>query len=110
MTQDAHLADRIRGILEDADKPKEKRMFGGIAFLIGGNLAIAASGQGGLLVRVDPEEAEALLAEDGAGPMTMRGKDLEGWLRVNTAVLDDPAVLEHWVATGVRRARSLPSL
>ena len=80
-------------------------MFGGLAFLIGGHMAVAASGQGGLMVRVEPEETAALLGEPGAGPFEMRGRELRGWrLRVDL----EEAELAPWVTRGVEFARSLP--
>lgn len=92
MSCDEALAARLRELLPDAT---EKRMFGGVAFLVDGALTVAASGQGGLLVRVDPARAEALLAEGGVGPMEMRGRELRGWLRVGGEALEP---LERWVA------------
>jgi TfoX/Sxy family transcriptional regulator of competence genes len=84
-------------------------MFGGLAFLVGGNMAVAASGQGGLLVRVDPAESDKLVAETAASPMEMRGKEMRGWLRVDSdAVRSEPA-LAKWVDLGVAYARSLPA-
>jgi hypothetical protein len=80
-------------------------MFGGLAFLIGGNMAVAASGQGGLLVRVDREEGERLLG-DAVQPMVMGGREMVGWLRVTAT--DDDEVLREWVERGVAYARTLP--
>ena len=102
MAYDEELAERIRALLADQPGVTEQRMFGGLAFLIGGNMAVAASGQGGLMVRVDPEEAEALEREPHARPMEMRGRPMRGWLRV-----DAEAALEPWVQRGVAYARSL---
>ena len=92
------------------DRPDltEKKMFGGLAFLIGGNMAIAASGQGGVLVRVDPEESEALVATTPAEPMEMRGRSMAGWLRVDTPAVADDTALAEWVERGVGYAASLP--
>jgi TfoX/Sxy family transcriptional regulator of competence genes len=83
-------------------------MFGGLAFLIGGNMAIAASGQGGLLVRVDPAETERLLRSTKAEAMVMRGRSMSGWLRVDAAAVRTKRQLEPWVARGTRYARKLP--
>jgi hypothetical protein len=83
-------------------------MFGGLAFLIGGNMSVAASGQGGLMVRVEPAETEALLEEPGAEEFEMRGRAMAGWLRVQGPVLDDDETLRAWVDRGVAYARSLP--
>jgi len=105
---DEELADRLRERLSGASYT-EKQMFGGLAFLIGGNMSVAASGQGGLLVRVDPGEYDALLAEPGAEPMDMGRGPMRGWLRVNPDVLADEKTLDIWVTRGVRYARSLPA-
>jgi TfoX/Sxy family transcriptional regulator of competence genes len=86
----------------------EKRLFGGLAFLVGGNMAIAASGQGGILVRVDPAESDALVATTKAEPMVMRGRELAGWLRVDTDDVRTKRQLSKWVERGVGYARSLP--
>jgi TfoX/Sxy family transcriptional regulator of competence genes len=101
---DDALAARLRELLAGEPGVAEKRMFGGVAFLVDGHMAVGASGQGGLMVRVDPEQTDALLAEPGAGPFEMRGRPIDGWLRVDTAAAD-PA---PWVERGVAYARSLP--
>jgi hypothetical protein len=106
MAYDEALAERIRAMLPD-EPVVEKKMFGGLAFLVGGNMSVAASGQGGLLVRVDPKETESLLREPGAGLMEMGGRTMNGWLRVGPDVLDDET-LQLWVDRGVGYARSLP--
>jgi TfoX N-terminal domain len=106
MAYDEDLAERIRGMLPD-EPVAEKKMFGGLAFLIGGNLSVAASGQGGLLVRVDPDHSEAFLREPGAEPMEMRGRSMTGWLRIAPDVLDD-RTLRTWVDRGIGYARTLP--
>jgi TfoX/Sxy family transcriptional regulator of competence genes len=104
---DLELAERIRELL--AGEPvQEKTMFGGLAFLLNGNMSVAASGQGGMLVRVDPAESEALLAEPGAAEFEMGGRGpMKGWLRVSADVLDDDETLGAWVSRGVAYARSL---
>jgi len=102
VSHDAALAARIRALLPDA---AERRMFGGIGFMVGDRLAVAASGQGGVLVRVDPAESDELVRTTDAEPMVMRGRTLPGWLRVPTPATDDE--LENWVARGVGYARSL---
>ena len=111
MAYDRELAERVRLLLADEADVSEKAMFGGLAFLVGGNLAVAASGQGGLLVRVDPAESAVLQAETGARPMEMRGKAMTGWLRVEAAVVEDDEEdeLGRWVRRGVAFARSLPA-
>jgi len=109
MAYDEELAHRIRAALS-GEKVTEKRMFGGLAFLIGGNMSVAASGSGGILVRVDPAESDALLAEPGAEEFAMGGRGpMKGWLRVEPTVLDDDATLTRWVRRGVDYARSLPA-
>ena len=84
-------------------------MFGGLAFLIGGNMAVGASGQGGILVRVDPAQSDALVAATGAHPMEMRGRQMQGWLRVDADDVRDEAELAKWVELGAAYARSLPA-
>ena len=108
MAYDEELADRIRALLGDRAGLKEQKMFGGLAFLIGGNMAVAASGQGGILVRVDPEESDELVATTPAEPLEMRGRSMAGWLRVDTEAVHTQAELEPWVRRGVAYARSLP--
>jgi TfoX/Sxy family transcriptional regulator of competence genes len=106
---DEQLADRVRARLDTAEGVTEKRMFGGLAFLIGGNMAVAASSRGGLMVRVPPERTDELLGEPGAGPFEMRGKPMSGWLRVDGDALDGEEALARWVETGAAYARSLPA-
>ena len=83
-------------------------MFGGLAFLVNGNMAVAASGQGGLLVRVDPAESPALVRDTPAYPMEMRGRSMDGWLRVDAKDVTENAALVEWIERGVGYARSLP--
>jgi TfoX/Sxy family transcriptional regulator of competence genes len=109
MAYDEDLANRIREIVAGEDGITEKKMFGGLAFLIGGNMSVSASGQGGLLLRVDPAETEALLAEPHAEPFVMRGRAMEGWLRVAPEGVRTKRELERWVARGVAYARLLPA-
>jgi TfoX/Sxy family transcriptional regulator of competence genes len=108
MAYDEALADRIRALIGRERDLTEKKMFGGLSFLIGGNMAIAASGQGGVLVRVDPEQSDALVAETNAKPMVMRGREMAGWLRVYTEDVRTEAQLAKWVERGVAYARFLP--
>jgi TfoX/Sxy family transcriptional regulator of competence genes len=108
MAYDEDLASRIRELLADDDGVTEQRMFGGLAFLVGGNMAIGASGRGGLMVRVDPGESETLLAEPHAQPFEMRGRAMRGWLRVDAEGVRTKRQLEPWVRRGVAYARSLP--
>jgi TfoX/Sxy family transcriptional regulator of competence genes len=109
MAYDEDLARRIRELVANEPGVTEKAMFGGLAFLIGGNMSVSASGQGGLLLRVDPDESDALLEEAHAHPFEMRGRSMQGWLRVDGDGLDDDGELERWVARGVAYARSLPA-
>ncbi len=105
---DEDLADRIRELLSDEPSLSEQMMFGGLAFLIGGNMAVSASGQGGLLVRVDPVQSERLVTTTAATPMEMRGRPVEGWLRVDAADVRTKRQLASWVRRGASFARSLP--
>ena len=109
MAYDEDLANLIRECMAGEQGVVEKKMFGGLAFLIGGNMSVAASGQGGLMVRVDPEQTEALLAEPHAQPFEMRGREMAGWLRVDAAGVGTRSGLEPWVRRGVAYARSLPA-
>ena len=109
MAYDERLAERIRELLGDAADVQEQRMFGGLAFLIGGNMAVAASGQGGLLVRADPEQSDALVETTSARLMEMRGRSMRGWLRVDAADVATEPDLGKWVELGAAYARSLPA-
>jgi len=109
MAYDEHLAGRVRTLLEEEVSLTEKKMFGGLAFLIGGNMAVAASGQGGLLVRADPARSDALLRSKGVRPMEMRGREMQGWLRVDDEAIRTKRQLERWVRVGVDYARTLPA-
>src|ERR671922_3105758 len=109
MAFDVDLAERMRDLLAAEPDLTEKKMFGGLAFLIGGNMAVAASGQGGVLVRVDPAETDRLVATTSARPMEMRGKEMRGWLRVDSGDVGTEHELAAWVEIGTSYARSLPS-
>jgi TfoX/Sxy family transcriptional regulator of competence genes len=108
MAYDEDLANRIRELIAGDSAVVEKSMFGGLAFLVGGHMSVAASGQGGLMVRVDPADAEALLAKPHVRPMEMRGRPMQGWLRVDAEGLRTKRQLEPWVKRGLGYARSLP--
>jgi TfoX/Sxy family transcriptional regulator of competence genes len=108
MAYDEHLAARLRELLRGEEGLTEKQMFGGLAFLINGNMSVAASGQGGLLLRVDPAETDALLTEPHAELLEMRGRSMQGWLRIAPEGLADQPDLERWVKHGVSYARALP--
>ena len=109
MAYDEELASRMRELLGDEPNLTEMKMFGGLAFLIGGNMAIAASGQGGALVRVDPADSDQLVATTAAELMEMRGRQMAGWLRVDAEHLRTKDELLAWVERGVSYARSLPA-
>ena len=109
MAYDEALADRIRELLGGDPDLTEKKMFGGLAFLVGGNMAVAASGQGGVLVRVDPAESDTLVETTKARPMEMRGREMKGWLRVDADDVRTERDLARWVERGATYARSLPA-
>ncbi len=108
MAYDEILAKQIRELVSGEPDLTERKMFGGLAFLVGGNMAVAASGQGGIVVRVAPDESEALLESTNAHHMVMRGKSMRGWLRVDPTHLRPKGELERWVTIGMTYARSLP--
>jgi TfoX/Sxy family transcriptional regulator of competence genes len=109
MAYDEDLANRIRELVLTEQGVTEQRMFGGLAFLIDGNMSVSASGQGGLMLRVDPAETDELLSKPHAQPFEMRGRTMQGWLRVAPEGLQTKRQLERWVSRGVAYARSLPS-
>jgi TfoX/Sxy family transcriptional regulator of competence genes len=106
---DTDLADRIRELMAAESGVTEMKMFGGLAFLIGGNMAIAASGQGGVMVRVDPASSDSIVATSNAYPAEMRGRAMQGWLRVDAEHIATKAQLAKWVELGTTYARSLPA-
>jgi TfoX/Sxy family transcriptional regulator of competence genes len=106
---DGELAERIRELLDGERDISEKKMFGGLAFLVGGNMAIAASGQGGVLVRADPAASGELVAQGPAYPAIMQGREMAGWLRVDAEHLGTKRRLAKWVELGTAYARSLPA-
>jgi TfoX/Sxy family transcriptional regulator of competence genes len=108
MAYDEDLANRIRELVMTEPGVREQRMFGGLAFLIDGNLSLSASGRGGLMLRVDPAETDALLRKPHAHPFQMRGRMMPGWLRVDAEGLRTKRQLERWVARGIAYGRSLP--
>jgi TfoX/Sxy family transcriptional regulator of competence genes len=105
---DEDLAARLRELLSDEPAITEMKMFGGLAFLVGGHMAVAASGQGGVLVRVDPATSATLLEKTNAQPMEMRGRAMAGWLRVDAADVRTKRQLQSWVNRAVGHAKSLP--
>jgi TfoX/Sxy family transcriptional regulator of competence genes len=108
MAYDEDLTNRIRELVAGEPDITEQKMFGGLAFLVGGNMSVAASGQRDLMVRVDPEDTDALVAKPHAKPFEMRGRAMQGWLRVDAEGLRTKRQLEPWVRRGVAYARSLP--
>ena len=108
MAYDEDLANRIRELIAREPDLTEKRMFGGLAFLIGGHMSVAASREGGIMVRIDPDETDTLLAKPHTRPFEMRGRPLDGWIRVDAEGLKTKRQLEPWVERGVAYARSLP--
>jgi TfoX/Sxy family transcriptional regulator of competence genes len=108
MAYDEQLAARIREAVAGEEGLSEKRMFGGLAFLVHGNMAVAASGQGGLMLRVDPADADTHTAQEHVSRMVMRGREMAGWLRVADPALEDDQELQRWVDVGLAYAQSLP--
>jgi TfoX/Sxy family transcriptional regulator of competence genes len=108
MAYDEDLANRIREVIGGEPDVTEQRMFGGLAFLVGGNMAVSASGQGGLMLRVDPDQTESLLTRRHVRPFEMRGRAMPGWLRVDADGVRTKRQVEPWVRRGVAYARSLP--
>jgi TfoX/Sxy family transcriptional regulator of competence genes len=109
MAYDEDLANRIRELLADEPGVVEKKMFGGLAFLIGGNMSVSASGKGGLLLRCDPDQTDTLVAKPHAERFEMRGRAMDGWLRVDADGVRTKRDLKRWVDVGVKYARSLPA-
>ncbi len=108
MAYDEELADRLRELLHGEPGLTEKRMFGGLAFLINGHMAVSASSQGGLLLRVAPDDTDALVHPPHVQRFAMRGREMDGWLRVDPAAVDTDDALRGWVDHGVALARALP--
>lgn len=102
------LADRIRPLLAHESAVAERRMFGGIAFLVNGNMSVSASGQGGLMLRCEPDDTERLVKTPGVARVVMRGREMDGWIRVSAAAIKDDVELRRWVDVGVAYARGLP--
>lgn len=109
MAYDDVLAQRIRDIVHGEPGLSEKQMFGGLAFLVNGNLTISASSRGGLLVRIDPADAESLTSFPHVRRFEMRGREMDGWLGVEVAALASEDELRRWVDTGLTYARALPA-
>ncbi|WP_067990314.1 TfoX/Sxy family protein [Nocardia pseudobrasiliensis] len=110
MAYDEQLADRIRDALgPDLPQMTEKKMFGGLAFLLGGNMTVAATRNGGMMVRVAPEEADSMIDGEYITPMTMGGREMRNWLRITPDLLTDDNTLTEWIARALRFARTLPT-
>jgi TfoX/Sxy family transcriptional regulator of competence genes len=109
VTFDERLAERVRQIFDKESGTTERRMFGGLAFLVGGNMAVAVRGQGGLLVRVDPEQHDAMLTEPGTATMVMRDRLMRGWITVTPEACAKPADLRRWAGRGLAYAATLPA-
>jgi TfoX/Sxy family transcriptional regulator of competence genes len=108
MAYDEALADRVREIVAAAGPFSERRMFGGLAFMVAGHMAVAASREGGIMLRVDAADTETLLGKPHCRPFEMRGKPIDGWVRVDAAGLGTRRQLERWVMRGVEHARREP--
>jgi TfoX/Sxy family transcriptional regulator of competence genes len=108
MAYDDELADRIRDVVQGEPGLSERRMFGGLAFLVNGNMAVSASSQGGLLLRIDPDQAESLVDDEHVRRFEMRGREMDGWLRVDPEVLGTEGQLRRWAEHGLSYARALP--
>jgi hypothetical protein len=106
---DEVLADRIRERVGTETGLTEKRMFGGLAFLVDGNMAVSASSRGGLLLRCDPARTDELIQAPHTGRFVMRGREMDGWLRIDPAAVDTDADLAHWIDIGITYARTLPA-
>ena len=109
MAYEEDLANRIRELISAEPGLTEKRMFGGLAFLLNDHMSVAVSRQGGLMLRCDPAKTEELRSKPHAGPMEMRGRVVDGWLRVEAEGVRTKRQLERWVARGIAYARSLPA-
>jgi TfoX/Sxy family transcriptional regulator of competence genes len=109
MAYDEGLADRVREAVAGEPGVTEKRMFGGLAFLVHGNMAVSASSQGGLLLRIDPADAESHTERPGVRRFEMRGREMDGWLRIDSDAIAGDEDLQRWVDTGLAYARSLPA-
>lgn len=105
MAYDHELAHRIRALLGDTPFD-ERAMFGGLAFLVGGKMAVAANRAGTLMVRVDSAESEELVSADGVRRMVMGGREMSGWVQVEQQVIEEDAVLAEWIERGIAQARA----
>ena len=108
MAYDTALADRVQAIIGDRPEVSQRRMFGGLAWLVNGHMAVVVRAAGGLMVRVDPAEHDTPLAEEGADTMVMRGRPMRGWITVDPEVCASKARLVEWVRRGLAYAATLP--
>ena len=108
MAYDEQLADRIRAHVEHEKGLTEKRMFGGLAFLINGRMAVAAGSTGDVMLRVDPKDTERLLQLPNASPVEMRGREMVGWLNLDANLISSEDEMAEWIQRGVSYAKSLP--
>lgn len=106
---DQKLAQRIRDLLSSTPGITERRMFGGLAFLITGNMAVTASGEGGLLLRADPAEVPELCKEPGVEQAVMKGRVMTGWIRVPTDQVTNKLELSEWVDLAIKHTRTIPA-
>ncbi|MFD6612572.1 TfoX/Sxy family protein [Micromonospora chalcea] len=109
MAYDEDLANRVRELLGPEPGITERRMFGGLAMMLRGNMAVVVRGAGGLMVRVDPAEADSARGEPGAEATVMRGKEMRGWVTVSPDACERDGDLARWDDRGVRSARTLPA-
>ncbi len=107
MAYDEGLADRVRELLAERDGISEKKMFGGLSFLLDGNMCCGVA-RDDLVVRLSPEEAERALAELHARPMDFTGRPLKGFVYVSPQGVADETSLLDWIDRAVRFAGSLP--
>lgn len=108
MAYDEALAEKVRKLMAGESGLTEKRMFGGLAMLLNGNMAVAVRGRGGLMIRVDPDKSDAMLDDAGASIAVMRGRPMQGWIVVESDAVAKPADLKRWVKRGTAYARTLP--
>lgn len=109
MAYDQELAERIAALLgERGIEIDERKMFGGLGFMVGGNMGLAAGSGGGIMVRVDPGSVDELLSRSDATVMEMGGRTMAGWVRVEASHLEVDEALGEWIDVGIARARSLP--
>ena len=109
MAYDTELADRIRELLSQEADVGERAMFGGLAFMVRGHMTAVASGQGGLMVRADPTATPKVVAETSATRAVMRGKEMDGWLRLPSADVATDTELQRWIQQAVAYVATLPS-